>query len=65
MTGELIMSITYGIDVLDANDPYLKLAHQSMHDLAAACVPGKYLVVGVIILSIPNTEKTHRTQFRF
>ncbi|KAJ7339879.1 cytochrome P450 [Mycena albidolilacea] len=50
MTGELIMSITYGNDVLDANDPYLKLAHQSMHDLAAACVPGKYLVDAIPVL---------------
>ncbi|KAF7365866.1 Cytochrome P450 [Mycena venus] len=38
------MSITYGIDVLPMNDPYLKLVRESMHGMAVGGVPGKYLV---------------------
>ncbi|KAJ7790877.1 cytochrome P450 [Mycena leptocephala] len=44
MTGGLIMSIAYGIDVLPMNDPYLKSARESMQGLALGGVPGKYLV---------------------
>ncbi|KAJ7708873.1 cytochrome P450 [Mycena rosella] len=44
MTGGLIMSIAYGIDVLPTNDPYIKLARESMEGLALGGVPGKYLV---------------------
>ncbi|KAJ7920193.1 cytochrome P450 [Mycena leptocephala] len=43
MTGGLIMSIAYGIDVLPTNDPYLKSARESMQGLALGGVPGKYL----------------------
>ncbi|KAJ7362535.1 cytochrome P450 [Mycena albidolilacea] len=50
MTGGLIMSIAYGIDVLPMNDPYLKLLQESMHGLAEASVPGKYLVDAIPIL---------------
>ncbi|KAF7341375.1 hypothetical protein MVEN_01874000 [Mycena venus] len=50
MTGGLIMSITYGIDVLPVNDPYLKLVQESMHGLAVAGVPGRYLVDAIPIL---------------
>ncbi|KAJ7890192.1 cytochrome P450 [Mycena olivaceomarginata] len=50
MTGGLIMSIAYGIDVLPMNDPYLKLLQESMHGLAEARVSGKYLVDAISIL---------------
>ncbi|KAJ7692267.1 cytochrome P450 [Mycena rosella] len=43
-TGGLIMSIAYGIDVLPTNDPYIKLARESMEGLALGGVPGQYLV---------------------
>ncbi|KAJ7924303.1 cytochrome P450 [Mycena leptocephala] len=43
MVGGLIMSIAYGIDVLPANDPYLKLTHQSMHGLSVAATQGNIL----------------------
>ncbi|KAJ7836626.1 cytochrome P450 [Mycena leptocephala] len=55
MVGGLIMSIAYGIDVLPANDPYLKLTHQSMHGLSVAATPGKYLVDAIPVLKyIPS-----------
>ncbi|KAJ7804522.1 cytochrome P450 [Mycena olivaceomarginata] len=50
MIGGLIMSIAYGIDVLPMNDPYLELLQESMHGLAEARVPGKYLVDAIPIL---------------
>jgi hypothetical protein len=50
MTGGLIMSIAYGIDVLPTNDPYLKSARESMQGLALGGVPGKYLVASQGIL---------------
>jgi hypothetical protein len=39
------MSIAYGIEILPSNDPYVKLAHEAVHTLSEAGVPGKYLVV--------------------
>lgn len=44
MTGELIMSVTYGIDVQPSNDPYIDLAERALHSLVAAVVPGAFLV---------------------
>jgi hypothetical protein len=65
MTGGLIMSIAYGIDVLPMNDPYLKLLQESMHGLAEARVSGKYLVASVGVLSISLAEGIYRMRFRF
>ncbi|KAJ7274707.1 cytochrome P450 [Mycena rebaudengoi] len=44
LAGELIMSITYGIDVLPSNDPYISLAEKAMHGLSVAIAPGRFLV---------------------
>ncbi|KAF8212748.1 cytochrome P450 [Mycena galopus ATCC 62051] len=44
MAGEIIMSITYGIDVLPFDDPYVTLAHKAVRTFAFAAVPGVYLV---------------------
>jgi hypothetical protein len=44
MAGALIMNITYGIEVLEFNDPYIKIAEEAMHGMAVACVPGAFLV---------------------
>ncbi|KAJ6564499.1 cytochrome P450 [Mycena capillaripes] len=44
MAGEIIMSITYGIDVLPVDDPYVTLAHKAVRTFAFAAVPGVYLV---------------------
>jgi hypothetical protein len=35
MTGQVIMSITYGIDVLPENDPYVAAAEKMLQALAA------------------------------
>ena len=44
MAGETIMSIAYGLEVQDKNDPYIKTAEQGVHPLVAAGVPGAFLV---------------------
>jgi hypothetical protein len=38
------MSIAYGIDIQPKDDPYVKAAEQGVHPLAAAAVPGAFLV---------------------
>ncbi|KAJ7664491.1 cytochrome P450 [Mycena polygramma] len=48
--GEIIMSVTYGIDVLPSDDPYVTLAHEAAQTLSNAGVPGKYLVDALPIL---------------
>ncbi|KAJ6565505.1 cytochrome P450 [Mycena vulgaris] len=44
MAGEIIMSVTYGIDVLPSDDPYVTLAHKAVRTFSIASVPGVYLV---------------------
>ncbi|KAJ7861095.1 hypothetical protein B0H14DRAFT_2350321 [Mycena olivaceomarginata] len=44
------MAITYGIDVLPSNDPYLELSHETMDVLVVAGVPGKYLLNAIPVL---------------
>ncbi|KAJ7491568.1 cytochrome P450 [Mycena galericulata] len=48
--GEVIMSVTYGINVLPVEDPYMKVAEEAMQCLTVAAVPGKYLVDAFPIL---------------
>ncbi|KAJ7723619.1 cytochrome P450 [Mycena maculata] len=50
MAGEVIMSVTYGIDVLPENDPYVALAEQVVHVSAEASIPGRFLVDFIPIL---------------
>jgi hypothetical protein len=45
MAGEIIMSVTYGIEVLPSDDPYVTLAHKAVRTFSIASVPGVYLVV--------------------
>ncbi|KAJ7617238.1 cytochrome P450 [Roridomyces roridus] len=44
LTGELILSALYGIDVQPKNDPYVVLANKALRSFALANVPGRYLV---------------------
>ena len=44
MAGETILSITYGIDVLPKDDPYISLAEKAIHPMLVAAVPGTFLV---------------------
>ncbi|KAJ7131789.1 cytochrome P450 [Mycena crocata] len=50
MSGEIIISVVYGIDVLQANDPYVTLAQEALHTFSIACIPGRYLVDSFPIL---------------
>ncbi|KAJ7688010.1 cytochrome P450 [Mycena rosella] len=50
MAGEIIMSVTYGIDVLPKNDPYVALAEHALHSLTDAGSPGRFLVNFIPIL---------------
>ncbi|KAJ6582748.1 cytochrome P450 [Mycena sp. CBHHK59/15] len=55
MTGELIMSVAYGIDVLPSDDPYITVAEEAIHTLSVANIPRKYLVDEFPILKhVPN-----------
>ncbi|KNZ75064.1 O-methylsterigmatocystin oxidoreductase [Termitomyces sp. J132] len=44
LTGTIIMSVTYGIDVLPENDPYIAIAETAMHGMSEATIPGRFLV---------------------
>ncbi|KAJ7436982.1 cytochrome P450 [Mycena galericulata] len=44
MTGEIIISAAYGIDVLPSKDPYIDLAREALHAFSTANIPGRYLV---------------------
>ena len=44
MYGKLIMSITYGIDVESAGDPYITNARKALFAITAAGNVGTYLV---------------------
>ncbi|KAJ7250572.1 cytochrome P450 [Mycena rebaudengoi] len=50
MNGALIMSITYGIDTLPSNDPYMETAEAAIDAITQATVPGRYLVDMIPIL---------------
>jgi hypothetical protein len=45
MSAALVMNVTYGINVLPSNDPYIRLAEDAMHAISIAGVPGAFLVV--------------------
>jgi len=44
MAGETIISVTYGIDVLPKNDPYIATAENAIQPLFVAAIPGTFLV---------------------
>ncbi|KAK7017743.1 cytochrome P450 [Favolaschia claudopus] len=44
MAGELIMAVTYGIQVLPSHDPYIATAHEAVRSLSTASLPGRFLV---------------------
>ncbi|KAJ7620379.1 cytochrome P450 [Roridomyces roridus] len=48
--GALILKITYGIDVLPRDDPYIKTAEEAMHAFGIAFVPGTFLVDSIPVL---------------
>ncbi|KAJ7125761.1 cytochrome P450 [Mycena crocata] len=50
MAGALIMKVTYGIDVLSSNDPYISVAKEAAHGVAIATIPGTFLVDTIPLL---------------
>ncbi|KAJ7748917.1 cytochrome P450 [Mycena metata] len=55
MAGETILSITYGIDVLPKDDPYMALAEETVKVGVMAIAPGKFLVDSIPMLKhIPD-----------
>ncbi|KAF8650224.1 hypothetical protein AX16_005339, partial [Volvariella volvacea WC 439] len=44
MGGEIIMSVTYGIDVQPKDDPYLDYSDRALRHLVTAAIPGAFLV---------------------
>ncbi|KAF8643343.1 hypothetical protein AX16_009072 [Volvariella volvacea WC 439] len=44
MAGEIILSITYGIEALPKNDPFLDNGEKAVHSFSIAAVPGRFLV---------------------
>ncbi|KAJ7215403.1 cytochrome P450 [Mycena pura] len=50
MAGEVIISVTYGIDVQPVDDPYVALAENAIKSLSNARVPGRYIVDSIPIL---------------
>ncbi|KAF7304880.1 Cytochrome P450 [Mycena kentingensis (nom. inval.)] len=64
MSGQTIMSITYGIDIQPSNDPYVELNDRGLHELSLAAIPGTYLVDVVPVLrhipaSFPGARFQH------
>ncbi|KAJ7880112.1 cytochrome P450 [Mycena leptocephala] len=50
MAGEVIISVTYGIDVQPIDDPYVALAEEAIKSLSNARVPGRFIVDSIPIL---------------
>jgi hypothetical protein len=44
MSGEIIISIAYGLDVLPEDDPFIAAAEKGVYPLVVAAVPGTFLV---------------------
>jgi hypothetical protein len=44
MAGDTIISITYGLEVLPKDDPYLTTIERGLETLVPAVVPGAFLV---------------------
>ena len=38
------MSVSYGLTVLESNDPYITLAEEALQGVAEAGIPGTFLV---------------------
>ncbi|KAJ7912219.1 cytochrome P450 [Mycena leptocephala] len=50
MAGELILSVTYGIEVLPVDDPYIALVEEAVQSASEATIPGKFLVDSIPML---------------
>jgi len=52
------MSVTYGIDIESADNPFLRVNLEATHGITTAMVPGKFLVDAIPIRTRPNTKTT-------
>ncbi|KAJ7120246.1 cytochrome P450 [Mycena epipterygia] len=50
MAAEIIISVTYGMDVLPVNDPYMAVAEQVVHVAEQVFIPGQFLVDSIPLL---------------
>ncbi|KAJ2922489.1 hypothetical protein H1R20_g14607, partial [Candolleomyces eurysporus] len=50
LAGETILSVAYGIEIQQKNDPYIQLAEGANHGAIMAAIPGKFLVDAIPIL---------------
>lgn len=67
MAGGTIISIAYGIEVLQENDPYIEHAERAIKPLVIAGVPGTFLVDTFPILKrvpdwIPGASFKHKAK---
>ena len=56
MPGAIILSVTYGIDVKSADDPFLNASLEASHALSAVLVPGKFLADSISICACICTK---------
>jgi hypothetical protein len=61
MPGAVILSVAYGMDVESADDPFLSATLDGSRALAAALVPGKFLVEVFSICAPPCCELSATT----
>ncbi|KAJ2919994.1 hypothetical protein MD484_g422, partial [Candolleomyces efflorescens] len=50
LAGETIMSVAYGIEIQQENDPYIQLAEDANHGVIVAAIPGRFLVDSIPVL---------------
>jgi len=44
MAGTVIMSVAYGIETKEVDDPFIKISEDGVQPVLAAVIPGTYLV---------------------
>ncbi|KAJ7101256.1 cytochrome P450 [Mycena belliarum] len=64
---EIIMSITYGIEIQPKEDPYVLLAHKAISTMSDAGIPGKHIVDSFPVLKrmpawLPGTSFKRQAQ---
>ena len=55
LPGAIIMSMTYGIDIKSADNPFLSANLEATRGITGALVPGKFLVDIIPIRKCPDT----------
>ncbi|KAJ3516116.1 hypothetical protein NLJ89_g1324 [Agrocybe chaxingu] len=50
MAGETILSVAYGIEVKQRDDPYIAISEENVEAVTIAAIPGTFLVDGIPLL---------------